>query len=120
MSNVLNPSPFLCGAAEVPSAPTVEGVAPFSSTAMVNFEEPDSNGGVSVLRYKVDWRQPGQDWSSREFEVETGESHDQLCFCCCLIFFFILWWCVRDACREGFDAVGVSGLCYFRENNGCG
>jgi hypothetical protein len=43
---------------------------------MVNFEEPDSNGGVSVLRYKVDWRQPGQDWSSREFEVETGESHD--------------------------------------------
>uniref|UniRef100_A0A8C5ARD4 Neural cell adhesion molecule 1a n=1 Tax=Gadus morhua TaxID=8049 RepID=A0A8C5ARD4_GADMO len=76
---------FLMIQAEVPSAPTVEGVAPFSSTAMVNFEEPDSNGGVSVLRYKVDWRQPGQDWSSREFEVETGESHDQL---------------------EGFDAVG--------------
>uniref|UniRef100_A0A8C5A0T6 Neural cell adhesion molecule 1a n=1 Tax=Gadus morhua TaxID=8049 RepID=A0A8C5A0T6_GADMO len=63
---------FLMIQAEVPSAPTVEGVAPFSSTAMVNFEEPDSNGGVSVLRYKVDWRQPGQDWSSREFEVETG------------------------------------------------
>ncbi|CAL8278928.1 unnamed protein product [Arctogadus glacialis] len=63
---------FLMIQAEVPSAPTVERVDPFSSTAMVEFEEPDSNGGVSILRYKVDWRQPGQDWSSREFEVETG------------------------------------------------
>ncbi|XP_059913007.1 neural cell adhesion molecule 1a isoform X9 [Gadus macrocephalus] len=63
---------FLMIQAEVPSAPTVERVASFSSTAMVEFEEPDSNGGVSILRYKVDWRQPGQDWSSREFEVETG------------------------------------------------
>ncbi|XP_056450197.1 neural cell adhesion molecule 1a isoform X4 [Gadus chalcogrammus] len=63
---------FLMIQAEVPSAPTVEKVASFSSTAMVEFEEPDSNGGVSVLRYKVEWRQPGQDWSSREFEVETG------------------------------------------------
>lgn len=63
---------FLMIQAEVPSAPTVERVEPFSSTAVVEFEEPDSNGGVSILRYKVDWRQPGQDWSSWEVEVEAG------------------------------------------------
>ncbi|KAG7264318.1 hypothetical protein CRUP_008464, partial [Coryphaenoides rupestris] len=63
---------FLMIQAEVPSAPTVERVEPFSSTAKVEFEEPDSTGGVAILRYRVVWRQPGQIWSSREFEVESG------------------------------------------------
>lgn len=67
------PSQTLFSAAEVPSAPDIERVEPFSSTAMIHFEEPASAGGVPVLRYRLEWRVPGQDWTSKEFRVEEGE-----------------------------------------------
>lgn len=63
----------LSSAAEVPSAPDIEKVHPFSSTAVVEFEEPASVGGVPVLRYKLEWRIPGQDWTSGEYSVKDGE-----------------------------------------------
>ncbi|XP_028450618.1 neural cell adhesion molecule 1a isoform X10 [Perca flavescens] len=59
---------FILIQAEVPSSPEIQQVEPFSSTAVVAFEEPDSMGGVPIIKYKVEWRLPGQDW--------TGSEHD--------------------------------------------
>lgn len=47
---------------------------PFSSTAVIEFEEPASVGGVPVLRYRLEWRIPGQGWTSKEYTAEEGES----------------------------------------------
>ncbi|KAM6969924.1 neural cell adhesion molecule 1a isoform 3-T3 [Aplochiton taeniatus] len=65
---------FLLIQAEVPSSPAIERVEPFSSTAVVEFEEPDSNGGVAILKYKAEWRLPGRDWTVREYDSEDGLS----------------------------------------------
>uniref|UniRef100_A0A3P9BW43 Neural cell adhesion molecule 1a n=1 Tax=Maylandia zebra TaxID=106582 RepID=A0A3P9BW43_9CICH len=61
---------FLLIQAEVPSSPVIQQVEPFSSTAVVKFEEPDSMGGVPIIKYRVEWRLPGQDWSGKEEDVE--------------------------------------------------
>lgn len=61
---------FLLIQAEVPSSPAIEQVEPFSSTAVLQFEEPDSMGGVPIIKYRVEWRLPGQDWTGREFDAE--------------------------------------------------
>ncbi|XP_029107399.1 neural cell adhesion molecule 1a isoform X4 [Scleropages formosus] len=64
---------FLLIQADVPSAPTIEQVEPYSSTALMRFDEPDATGGVPVLKYKVLWRAVGQvDWTSREYEADDG------------------------------------------------
>lgn len=58
----------------MPSPPEIEAVRPFSSTAVVEFAEPASTGGVPVLRYKVEWRLPGSpDWTSAEYKPSDGE-----------------------------------------------
>lgn len=59
--------------ADVPSSPEIEVVRPFSSTAVVEFVEPDSVGGVPIIKYKVEWRLPGQEWTSTEYRAEDGE-----------------------------------------------
>lgn len=46
---------------------------PFSSTAVVEFVEPASVGGVPIIKYKVEWRLPGQEWTSAEYRAEDGE-----------------------------------------------
>ncbi|XP_047235178.1 neural cell adhesion molecule 1a isoform X20 [Girardinichthys multiradiatus] len=61
---------FLLIQAEVPSSPKIEEVQPFSSTAVVEFEEPNSLGGVPILKYRVEWRLPGKEWSSEEYKAE--------------------------------------------------
>ncbi|XP_051955295.1 neural cell adhesion molecule 1-like isoform X6 [Xyrauchen texanus] len=58
--------------ADVPSAPSIERVEPYSSTALLEFDEPDSSGGVPILKYKAEWRIAGQDWTDREYDVEDG------------------------------------------------
>lgn len=63
---------FILVQADVPSAPSIERVEPYSSTAMVEFDEPASSGGVPILKYKAAWRIAGQDWTDREYEVEDG------------------------------------------------
>lgn len=68
------PTETLFSDTEVPSAPEIEKVQPFSSTAVIEFEEPASVGGVPVLRYKLEWRIPGQGWTSKEYPAEEGES----------------------------------------------
>ncbi|XP_029374841.1 neural cell adhesion molecule 1a isoform X2 [Echeneis naucrates] len=60
---------FLLIQAEVPSSPEIQQVEPFSSSAVVEFEEPDSMGGVPIIKYRVQWRLPGQQWSGREFDA---------------------------------------------------
>ncbi|XP_031663380.1 neural cell adhesion molecule 1 isoform X9 [Oncorhynchus kisutch] len=65
---------FLLIQADVPSAPAIERVEPFSSTAVVEFEEPDASGGVAILKYRAEWRMKGQDWTSREYDAEDGLS----------------------------------------------
>ncbi|KAM6911196.1 neural cell adhesion molecule 1a isoform 2-T2 [Lycodopsis pacificus] len=57
---------FILIQAEVPSSPEIEQVEPFSSTAVVKFEEPDSMGGVPIIKYRVEWRLPGQAWTGKE------------------------------------------------------
>uniref|UniRef100_A0A3B5MXW0 Neural cell adhesion molecule 1a n=1 Tax=Xiphophorus couchianus TaxID=32473 RepID=A0A3B5MXW0_9TELE len=64
---------FLLIQAEVPSSPKIEEVQPFSSTAVVEFEEPFSLGGVPILKYRVEWRLPGKEWKSEEYKAKDGE-----------------------------------------------
>ncbi|XP_069569013.1 LOW QUALITY PROTEIN: neural cell adhesion molecule 1b [Brachyistius frenatus] len=64
---------FLLIQAEVPSAPSMGAVKPFSTTAQIQFEEPESTGGVPVLRYRAEWRMQGRGgWVDRVFEVQDG------------------------------------------------
>ncbi|XP_029704259.1 neural cell adhesion molecule 1a isoform X4 [Takifugu rubripes] len=65
---------FLLIQAEVPSAPEIEKVQPFSSTAVIEFEEPASVGGVPILRYRLEWRIPGQGWTSKEYTAEEDST----------------------------------------------
>uniref|UniRef100_A0A8C9ZYB4 Neural cell adhesion molecule 1b n=1 Tax=Sander lucioperca TaxID=283035 RepID=A0A8C9ZYB4_SANLU len=55
---------FLLIQAEVPSAPSVSEVRPFSTTAQIQFEEPESTGGVAVLKYRAEWRTQGRGYTS--------------------------------------------------------
>ncbi|XP_072557981.1 neural cell adhesion molecule 1a isoform X3 [Paramormyrops kingsleyae] len=64
---------FLLIQAEVPSAPFIEQVVPYSSTAVVHFDEPDATGGVPVLKYRVEWRLLNQgNWTSRKYTSDDG------------------------------------------------
>ncbi|XP_039619957.1 neural cell adhesion molecule 1a isoform X14 [Polypterus senegalus] len=61
---------FLLIQAEVPSTPMINIVEPFSSTAKIEFEEPDSSGGVPVLKYKAEWRELGNiHWFKKEYDA---------------------------------------------------
>ncbi|XP_041669445.1 neural cell adhesion molecule 1b isoform X9 [Cheilinus undulatus] len=64
---------FLLIQAEVPSAPSIYEVRPFSTTAQIQFEEPESTGGVPVLKYKVEWKpQERGSWVHKVYEVTDG------------------------------------------------
>nr|XP_040029268.1 neural cell adhesion molecule 1b isoform X2 [Gasterosteus aculeatus aculeatus] len=64
---------FLLIQAEVPSAPSIGEVRPFSTTAQIQFEEPESTGGVPVLKYRVEWRAQGWGtWVHQVYEVQDG------------------------------------------------
>lgn len=60
---------------DVPSAPVIDRVEPYPSTAMVEFDEPESDGGVPILKYRAAWRTKGQDWVSKVYSVEEGKCH---------------------------------------------
>ncbi|XP_026175204.1 neural cell adhesion molecule 1b isoform X2 [Mastacembelus armatus] len=64
---------FLLIQAEVPSAPSIMEVRPFSTTAQILFEEPESTGGVPVLKYRAEWRMHGRSsWVYRVYEVQDA------------------------------------------------
>ncbi|XP_071362523.1 neural cell adhesion molecule 1a isoform X7 [Trachinotus anak] len=61
---------FLLIQADVPTSPEIQLVEPFSSTAVVDFKEPDATGGVPIIKYRVEWRLPGQEWTGREYDAD--------------------------------------------------
>ncbi|XP_056140078.1 neural cell adhesion molecule 1b [Lampris incognitus] len=64
---------FLLIEADVPSAPSVIEVEPFSTTARVLFEEPESTGGVPILKYQAEWRTQGKgSWVQRTYQFQGG------------------------------------------------
>ncbi|RXN12421.1 neural cell adhesion molecule 1-like isoform X8 [Labeo rohita] len=64
---------FIMIPADVPSAPSITQVQPYSSTAQVLFEEPESTGGVPVLKYRAEWRAVGRGkWVQRVYEVKDA------------------------------------------------
>ncbi|XP_072248371.1 neural cell adhesion molecule 1b isoform X8 [Leuresthes tenuis] len=68
---------FLLIQAEVPSAPSINEVRPFSTTALIQFEEPESTGGVPVLKYRAEWRVQGRgSWVQTVFEVQDARIDD--------------------------------------------
>ena len=65
---------FFSSVADVPTTPELYQVEPFSSTAVIQFGEPEATGGVPIIKYRVQWRLPGQDWTEKEYSAEDGES----------------------------------------------
>ncbi|KAM8742631.1 neural cell adhesion molecule 1a isoform 5-T5 [Acanthopagrus schlegelii] len=61
---------FLLIEADVPTTPELYQVEPFSSTAVIQFGEPEATGGVPIIKYRVQWRLPGQDWTEKEYSAE--------------------------------------------------
>ncbi|XP_058270204.1 neural cell adhesion molecule 1b isoform X2 [Hemibagrus wyckioides] len=63
---------FILIQADVPSAPSLAQVKPYSSTAEVLFDEPEALGGVPVLKYRAEWRAAGKNnWVQRVYEVRA-------------------------------------------------
>lgn len=59
---------------EVPSAPSIVEVRAFSTTAQIQFEEPESNGGVPVLKYRAQWRIQGRgSWAQGVYDIQQGQ-----------------------------------------------
>ncbi|XP_036416468.1 neural cell adhesion molecule 1b isoform X6 [Colossoma macropomum] len=64
---------FILIQADVPSAPVITQVEPYSSTAQLIFDEPEASGGVPVLKYRAEWRAVGRNnWVQRVYEVREG------------------------------------------------
>ncbi|XP_047246596.1 neural cell adhesion molecule 1b isoform X8 [Girardinichthys multiradiatus] len=62
---------FLLIQAEVPSALVINEVRPFSTTVLIQFGEPESTGGVPVLKYRAEWRMQGRGgWMQKVYEVQ--------------------------------------------------
>lgn len=60
---------------DTPSSPSIGRVEPYSSSAQVEFEEPEATGGVPILRYKAEWRALGEgDWHTRLYDAKEGRS----------------------------------------------
>lgn len=59
---------------DTPSAPSIESVEPYSSTAQIHFDEPEATGGVPILRYKAEWRAMSEnDWHARLYDAKEGK-----------------------------------------------
>ncbi|XP_028930209.1 neural cell adhesion molecule 1 isoform X16 [Ornithorhynchus anatinus] len=64
---------FILVQADTPSSPSIGGVEPYSSTAQVQFDEPEATGGVPILRYKAEWRPVGEEkWHSRWYDAKEA------------------------------------------------
>ncbi|XP_018424911.1 PREDICTED: neural cell adhesion molecule 1-A-like, partial [Nanorana parkeri] len=72
-------SEFILVQADTPSSPNILKVESYSSTAMVEFEEPDSTGGVPILKYKAEWRAAGAEtWQTANFSARDESSEGSL------------------------------------------
>ncbi|XP_043975134.1 neural cell adhesion molecule 1b isoform X13 [Gambusia affinis] len=65
---------FLLIQAEVPSSLVIDEVRPFSTTALIQFREPESTGGVPILKYRAEWRMQGRSiWTQKVYEVQDAD-----------------------------------------------
>ncbi|XP_043935394.1 neural cell adhesion molecule 1 [Protopterus annectens] len=61
---------FILVQADTPSAPIINNVTPYSSSAKLEFEEPEATGGVPILKYLAEWKVPGADsWSVLKYDA---------------------------------------------------
>ncbi|XP_061575562.1 neural cell adhesion molecule 1b isoform X13 [Cololabis saira] len=68
---------FLLIQADVPSAPAIDEVRPFSTTALIQFEQPESTGGVPVLKYKAELRMQSRgSWVHEVYEAQDGSMNE--------------------------------------------
>ncbi|NXH17935.1 NCAM1 protein, partial [Bucco capensis] len=66
-------SEFILVQADTPSSPSIDRVEPYSSTARVEFDEPEATGGVPILKYKAEWRALGEgDWHARLYDAKEA------------------------------------------------
>ncbi|XP_009082990.1 PREDICTED: neural cell adhesion molecule 1, partial [Acanthisitta chloris] len=66
-------SEFILVQADTPSSPSIDRVEPYSSTAQVEFDEPEATGGVPILKYKAEWRALGEaEWHSRLYDAREA------------------------------------------------
>uniref|UniRef100_A0A8C9DTD0 Neural cell adhesion molecule 1 n=1 Tax=Prolemur simus TaxID=1328070 RepID=A0A8C9DTD0_PROSS len=66
---------FILVQADTPSSPSIDRVEPYSSTAQVQFDEPEATGGVPILKYKAEWKAMGEEaWHSKWYDAKEGES----------------------------------------------
>ncbi|XP_072449303.1 neural cell adhesion molecule 1a isoform X8 [Chiloscyllium punctatum] len=61
---------FILVQAETPSAPTILDTVPYSSTVQVKVEEPESTGGVPILKYLVEWKEKDtEEWFTKNADA---------------------------------------------------
>ncbi|KAL8173547.1 UNVERIFIED_CONTAM: Neural cell adhesion molecule 1 [Gekko kuhli] len=66
-------SEFILVQADTPSAPSIDRVEPYSSTAQVEFDEPEATGGVPILRYRAEWKALGEeDWHGKMYDAKEA------------------------------------------------
>ncbi|XP_061870002.1 neural cell adhesion molecule 1 isoform X2 [Colius striatus] len=66
-------SEFILVQADTPSSPSIDRVEPYSSTAQVEFDEPEATGGVPILKYKAEWRALGEgEWHSKLYDAKEA------------------------------------------------
>ncbi|XP_023371819.1 neural cell adhesion molecule 1 isoform X4 [Otolemur garnettii] len=64
---------FILVQADTPSSPSIDRVEPYSSTAQVQFDEPEATGGVPILKYKAEWRAMGEEaWHSKWYDAKEA------------------------------------------------
>ncbi|TEA40608.1 hypothetical protein DBR06_SOUSAS24910003, partial [Sousa chinensis] len=64
---------FILVQADTPSSPSIDQVEPYSSTAQVQFDEPEATGGVPILRYKAEWRAIDEEvWHSKWYDAKEA------------------------------------------------
>uniref|UniRef100_A0A2K6JZA4 Neural cell adhesion molecule 1 n=2 Tax=Rhinopithecus TaxID=542827 RepID=A0A2K6JZA4_RHIBE len=64
---------FILVQADTPSSPSIDQVEPYSSTAQVQFDEPEATGGVPILKYKAEWRAVGEEvWHSKWYDAKEA------------------------------------------------
>uniref|UniRef100_F1LNY3 Neural cell adhesion molecule 1 n=1 Tax=Rattus norvegicus TaxID=10116 RepID=F1LNY3_RAT len=64
---------FILVQADTPSSPSIDRVEPYSSTAQVQFDEPEATGGVPILKYKAEWKSLGEEaWHSKWYDAKEA------------------------------------------------
>ncbi|XP_057622882.1 neural cell adhesion molecule 1 isoform X11 [Chionomys nivalis] len=64
---------FILVQADTPSSPSIDRVEPYSSTAQVQFDEPEATGGVPILKYKAEWKSLSEEaWHFKWYDAKEA------------------------------------------------